>query len=179
VDTKKLNIGCGHDIREGWINLDSAAIHGVDVVHNLEEVPLPFSDEEFDSILAKDVLEHLDYVPVLKEIHRILKPGGTLEISVPHFSSVDNYVDPTHKKMFATKTFEFFSEQSPYSRDYYFDFSFQKIEEFKISFLKGVLLHNYVVEPVVNLSRAIQKLYEVTGWCRLFPAQNIKVTLVK
>ncbi|HCD53350.1 MAG TPA: hypothetical protein DEQ34_12945, partial [Balneolaceae bacterium] len=96
----KLNLGCGNDIREGWVNLDIAPLPGVDVVHNLEELPLPFEDEEFDHIRAQDILEHLEYIPLLKEIHRILKPGGTISIRVPHFTSRYNFNDPTHKKMF-------------------------------------------------------------------------------
>lgn len=38
----KLNLGCGNDIREGWVNLDINKKEGVNVVHDLNEVPLPF-----------------------------------------------------------------------------------------------------------------------------------------
>lgn len=96
----KLNLGCGKDIREGWINLDSVALPNVDVVHDITALPLPFEDAWFDVILCKDVLEHVDYIPVLKDLHRILKPGGKLLIQVPHFNSQDAYVDPTHCRFF-------------------------------------------------------------------------------
>jgi len=33
---KKLNLGCGTDIREGYINLDKKSIDGVDIVHDIE-----------------------------------------------------------------------------------------------------------------------------------------------
>ena len=84
---KKLNLGSGKDIKQGWVNLDSAKLPGVDVVHDIEKLPLPFKDSEFDEILCQDVLEHIEYIPILKDIHRILKMGGKLKIRVPHFTN--------------------------------------------------------------------------------------------
>ena len=49
-------------------------------IHNL-----PFADESFDKILMSEVLEHLsDDRRALRELYRILRPGGILAISVPH-----------------------------------------------------------------------------------------------
>jgi glycosyltransferase involved in cell wall biosynthesis/ubiquinone/menaquinone biosynthesis C-methylase UbiE len=46
---------------------------------------LPFADQSFDCILLTEVLEHLpDDRTALRELYRILKPGGVLAISVPH-----------------------------------------------------------------------------------------------
>jgi predicted SAM-dependent methyltransferase len=56
---KRLNLGCGTDIRAGWINLDRSALPGVDVAHDLEQLPLPFPSESFDYVLCEDVLEHV------------------------------------------------------------------------------------------------------------------------
>lgn len=47
---------------------------------------LPFADRSFDHIVCSEVLEHIpDYQSALDEIYRILKPGGTLIISVPRY----------------------------------------------------------------------------------------------
>lgn len=47
---------------------------------------LPFPDGSFDKVICAEVLEHIhDYESVLGEIHRVLKPGGTLAVSVPRF----------------------------------------------------------------------------------------------
>lgn len=47
---------------------------------------LPFADQSFDHIVCSEVLEHIpDYKSALKEIYRILKPGGTLIVSVPRY----------------------------------------------------------------------------------------------
>ena len=62
----------GHDHRTSKINTI------VDGEH------LPFRDDSFDLILATEVIEHIDQPDkVLKEFFRILKPGGTLIVTVP------------------------------------------------------------------------------------------------
>jgi SAM-dependent methyltransferase len=46
---------------------------------------LPFRDATFDRVLAAEVLEHLpDDGTALRELCRVLRPGGLLAISVPH-----------------------------------------------------------------------------------------------
>lgn len=185
---KKLNLGCGTDIREGWVNLDSAQIPGVNVVHDIEKLPLPFSSGEFDEILAQDVLEHVEYIPVLKDLHRILKKGGKLVIRVPHFTSKNNFIDPTHKKLFSVNTFDFFvthpltpNTHIEKERTYYFDFSFDRMESRRITFEKSsrYFFYNRIVEWFVNLSPRMQSFYESTGLSREFPAENILITLIK
>ena len=45
---------------------------------------LPFSDHSFDKVICSEVLEHItDYLAVLAEINRVLKPDGLLVVSVP------------------------------------------------------------------------------------------------
>lgn len=47
---------------------------------------LPFLDDSFDHIICSEVLEHVpEYSNMLKEIVRIIKPGGKLSISVPRY----------------------------------------------------------------------------------------------
>lgn len=174
---KQLNIGCGRDIREGWVNLDITPLPGVDVVHDIGQVPLPFPSDEFDFVLCKDVLEHIDYVATLREIHRILKPGGKVEIQVPHFTSKDAYSDPTHIRFFSINTFRYFS--SDHMRSYYFDFNFGEISKATICFDKRLAyFYNYLLESLVNHSRQAQNFYEGSP-LRVFPATNIQITLVK
>lgn len=83
----KLNLGSGEGYKEGFINLDWQPLTKADVEHDLNQFPYPFEDNKFDYIEAFHVIEHLDKpFAVMKELHRILKPGGTLYIKVPHFS---------------------------------------------------------------------------------------------
>lgn len=45
---------------------------------------LPFADNSFDKIICSEVLEHIEnYIGVLQEIKRVLKPNGILGVSVP------------------------------------------------------------------------------------------------
>ncbi len=51
---------------------------------NGDALRLPFADDTFDRIIASEVLEHVDDDQVaLHELHRVLKPGGTLAATVP------------------------------------------------------------------------------------------------
>lgn len=64
---------------------------GLEIIeHDLED-PLPFAREEFDVLHACEILEHLfDTEGVLKELHRVLVPGGVLILSTPNLNSLAN-----------------------------------------------------------------------------------------
>lgn len=176
---QKINLGCGNDIRSGYVNIDIAKLPGVDLVYDLEKVPLPFANESVEEIVCQDVLEHINYIPLLQDLHRILITGGILKIRVPHFTSRNNFIDPTHRRLFSVETFDFFVKNA--DRDYYFPFSFKKINSCRITFegwSKWFFLNKFI-RPWVNSSKNTQRLYESTGWSRLFPAENIEIILEK
>ncbi|WP_317932439.1 class I SAM-dependent methyltransferase [Halioxenophilus sp. WMMB6] len=51
---------------------------------NANGLRLPFADDSFDRVICSEVLEHIDdYQGLLTEMHRVLKPGGLLAVSVP------------------------------------------------------------------------------------------------
>ena len=178
---ERLNLGSGTDIRPGWVNLDIAPLPGVDVVHDLSELPLPFPDESFSEIVAKDILEHLDWIPVMRELHRILRPGGRLKVTSPHFTSPATWIDPTHRTSFSIETFEFFARDGRFGgRGYYFDFAFERVESARITFHRYRWQPwNYLVEPLVNAGPRARTYYEETFLSRLFPAANVEVTLLR
>ena len=175
-----LNVGCGHDVRPGFVNQDISELPGVDVVCELGVDKLPFEDGAFDVILARDVLEHVDVVPALRELHRVLAPGGRLVVSTVHFSSRNVWVDPTHRRAFSLRTFDMFVGGG--NRGYYFDFSFSAVEHVKLQMigndrLASLLVWNRLAEPLVNSSRLLQDGYEATFLARLFPGVNILAVL--
>jgi len=103
----KLNFGCGKNIKNGYINADIDLFEGVDKNFDFNIFPYPFSDSEFDEILADNVLEHLEDIPkTMKELHRISKPGGLIRIIVPYYNCYGAYNDVTHKHYFSHLSFE-------------------------------------------------------------------------
>lgn len=105
-----LDIGCGPAKRPGCIGVDRLALPGVDVVHDLGVFPWPFDDDEFDSVYASHLLEHLsDLVRTMEEVHRILKPGGRFVVRVPYYRYEGAFRDPTHVRFFTERTFEYFT----------------------------------------------------------------------
>lgn len=111
---QRLHLGCGADIRAGWINLDSRALPGVDVLADLDACrrkPLPFADDSIDEFFASHVLEHLgDPLAFMQELHRIAKSGAKAEFRVPYGSSDDADQDPTHIRRYFQRSFYYFSQ---------------------------------------------------------------------
>lgn len=103
----KINLGSGGEPREGYVNVDcNPRATKVDIVWNLDNYPWPFEDNSVDEVYMDQCLEHLaDHNRAMKEIHRILKKGGTANISVPHFTWQFAFQDPTHKHFFGYNTF--------------------------------------------------------------------------
>jgi SAM-dependent methyltransferase len=65
------------ELREG--TLHTAAVQG-DALH------LPFHDATFDRVICSEVLEHIaNDVAAMAELARVLRPGGTMAITVPRF----------------------------------------------------------------------------------------------
>ncbi|HEY5657313.1 MAG TPA: class I SAM-dependent methyltransferase [Myxococcota bacterium] len=64
---------------------------------------LPFPEDHFDLVLAADVLEHVDEpATAVAELHRVLRPGGTLIATVPAFESLWGLQDDVshHKRRY-------------------------------------------------------------------------------
>ena len=53
-------------------------------VYQLNGAQTPFADEEFDRVAVVDYLEHIrDDAAFVRELHRIIRPGGTVTFNVP------------------------------------------------------------------------------------------------
>lgn len=102
----KLNIGSHSQRIDGFLNVDIEPFDNVDIVCDITKTPWSFPkgshpevgtqfdmlfNDSVDEILMVEVLEHIsfhDTVKVLREIYRVLKPGGTVHIQVPDCGSM-------------------------------------------------------------------------------------------
>lgn len=67
--------------------------------------PLPVADASVDVVFAVHVLEHLiDFLPLVDECHRVLRPGGILHVLSPWWKHVNAVADPTHVRLFDLQT---------------------------------------------------------------------------
>lgn len=117
----KINLGCGKEPTEGYVNLDWIGGPGVDVVHNLFEYPWPFQPSSASHIKAIDVLEHMppdQSISFIEECHRILKPEGELFLTMPHYESKNLWIDPTHYRGYSVKSFDYFDPDKDYGQWY-------------------------------------------------------------
>ena len=106
-----LDVGCGAAKLPGATGLDISVDTDADIVHDLDVFPYPIQDASFDHVVMQDVLEHVaEPIRVAAELHRILRPGGRLQLRTPHFSSVLAYSDPTHRHVFSTTAIRYLAE---------------------------------------------------------------------
>jgi predicted SAM-dependent methyltransferase len=87
-DVRKLHLGCGSNLLDGWLNSDyfprSSRVLSLDATARF-----PFEAGQFDYIFSEHMIEHIPYAggeSMLRECHRVLKPGGVLRISTPDLS---------------------------------------------------------------------------------------------
>lgn len=143
---RELNLGCGRRRREGSLNVDRAARVEPDLVWDLDQLPYPLPDSHFSRIYASDVVEHLASIPeFMREVHRLMAPGGLLEVTTPHFSCANSYTDPTHRHHLGYFSFDYFTAGT--DLDYYADARFEIVER-QIVFRQSLL--NRLVSTLAN-----------------------------
>lgn len=88
MDDIKLHIG-GQEVKDGWSILNVQPGPGVDFVGHCADLGC-LADASCSEVYASHVLEHLSYdvqLPqAMKEIYRVLKPGGRLRVAVPNLA---------------------------------------------------------------------------------------------
>ena len=108
-ETIKLNLGCGDQRLAGFIGLDCLPRRGTDLICDLAQ-GIPVVTGSVDHIYAKSILEHIyDLESILREIVRVLMPGGTVHIYAPHWSNPFYYSDYTHRRFFGLASFDYFA----------------------------------------------------------------------
>lgn len=82
---RRLNWGCGTHPEPGWLNSDQKDGPGIDLSCDIRR-GLSLADDSIDYAVTIHALPEVpfeDLVPALRELHRVLRPGGVLRVSVP------------------------------------------------------------------------------------------------
>lgn len=185
----RLNVGCGRNTMEGHINLDSAALPGVDLVCDLEMLrtkPIALPDGSVEFFMLSHVVEHIrDSLGLMQELWRLATPGAIAQIRVPHGASDDAWEDPTHVRAYFPGSFGYFSQPYYWRADYGYrgDWKVEKIRlnvdrqrcaglDPQQAFLKSQQERNIVREIYCELS-AVKPLREPRRELQSFPLIEI------
>ncbi len=118
----RLNVGCGRNILEGYVNIDSADLPGIDLICDLEKLrerPIDLPDGSVEFFLLSHVIEHIrDSLGLMQELWRLAAPGAIAQIRVPHGGSDDAWEDPTHVRSYFVGSFGYFSQPYYWRADY-------------------------------------------------------------
>jgi ubiquinone/menaquinone biosynthesis C-methylase UbiE len=113
----KLNLGCGRNSIEGFLNLDRMKTDNVDLVADVNY--LPFKNDSINEFNASHLIEHLDNtLHFMQELHRVSKNGAIASFNVPYGSSDDADEDQTHKRRYFLHSFGYFSQPYYWQADY-------------------------------------------------------------
>jgi ubiquinone/menaquinone biosynthesis C-methylase UbiE len=139
----KLQIGCGWDKKEGFVNLDKSDEVEPDIVADIEK-GLPFPDDSFEYIFSQHCLEHVrpEYWKfVLDEIARVAKKDCVLELYLP-FDNIYSRTNSDHYRSFHWTSFS--QNEVGSGREYYSKLKLKRIRKFPNRF-KRLL---YVLFPI-------------------------------
>lgn len=172
----RLNLGCGTDYRAGYVNCDIDP-RVADVVFDLRRPPYPFAEGSVDEIVANNVLEHVGDLPaVMDGLHRILRVGGKLGVTVPHFSSYGAMGHYDHKMAFHYNSFAWCDIEGT-KEDMLHDARLWRIRNRMLIFdFWPTWLSRGLLSPLFN---AHMNLYTTTGLAYLFPARLLEFIFEK
>jgi ubiquinone/menaquinone biosynthesis C-methylase UbiE len=182
-----VELGCGPRKRyQGSIGIDAIDFENVDIVADATEALRAFPQDSVDLVTSSHFLEHVpDLSQFIAEMVRVVRPGGRIEVVVPHFAHPYYSSDPTHKHRFGLYTFSYLAESEilrrgvpAYVRRHDLrlrsvDLIFKSTRPFY-----GRHVLKRMVGWLFNSCRYMQELYE-ENFCYIFPCYEIRFVLEK
>ncbi|GAB2923340.1 hypothetical protein GCM10027280_08040 [Micromonospora polyrhachis] len=109
-----LDLGCGPAKQyPDNLGFDLRVARGVHAQADLSR-SLPVADDSVDVIFTVHILEHLiDFLSLVDECHRILRPGGVLHVMSPWWGHVNAVADPTHVRLLDVQTIKGICQRPP------------------------------------------------------------------
>lgn len=174
----RIELGSGGPSRKGFCGLDILELDEVDIVADLNKPLEEFPDNSVVEIYSSHTFEHINnFLGLMSELYRIVRPDGRIEIVVPHFSCPFAYSDPTHVRFFGLNTMHYFVDREKQPRrkvpDYYCNIRF-RIKSVYIKFARAGLdkWFGFLIERLVNLNSRTKAFYE-RHLCWLWPASEV------
>jgi SAM-dependent methyltransferase len=123
-----LDIGCGANKVPGAVGMDINPRTAADVIHDLDVLPYPFGNDEFDEVIGRHVIEHVQNpMAVMQELHRITRAGGLVRLVAPHWTNPDFATDLTHRNHLNSYSFRNLTEDRAVF-DFYTEVRFRQRE---------------------------------------------------
>jgi predicted SAM-dependent methyltransferase len=95
---RKLQIGAGLNLRDGWLNTNWYPVDLASQAIFLDATePFPLPSDTFGHVFSEHMIEHVPYLggmAMLRECHRVLRPGGRLRLSTPDIAFLADLLKP-------------------------------------------------------------------------------------
>jgi SAM-dependent methyltransferase len=157
------------------VSFERARERGVGEVVRGSVTELPLPDARFDFAVCLDVIEHIeDDLRALRELHRVVRPGGTLLVTVPAYQWLwsEHDVINHHKRRYTRRTLSAVAAQAGWGT--------VSTTYFNGCLLPVAIVHrrlsrpaHLVDEPVSDLQRTPERLNSLLEWPLRFEAALI------
>lgn len=185
----RLNMGCGLDVREGYLNAD-AYTSGPGVTRvEMTRTPWPFPSNHFKEILLSHVLEHVPPIfrrdregrprdvlmDVVEELYRVLRPEGVVDVRVPLGGTGLDFCHWQHYRHVTPAWFQYLNQSNFEAWPYKFNFEVAAPPKFRVWRARG---DRYLKVRGHGLTLHLAQRFE---WARSLLARDVEmiVTLRK
>jgi predicted SAM-dependent methyltransferase len=182
-----LELGCGARKRDPKaIGIDALDHEAVDIVGDVLDVLRQLPDDTVASVSSYHFVEHVEDIEgLMRELARVIRPGGKLLFVAPHFSNPYYYSDYTHQRPFGLYSFSYLAEDRLFSRRVH---NYQQLNAFEIRAVKLIFKSprpfyvryglKRIWQLLFNLNTYLMEFYE-ENLCYLFPCYEVRYQLVK